>query len=179
MQSLARAGGSGTSDLESNVAPGDPRSPARRATRRFSTVTFLRSSPILLKNHAKLRYTFGRSPNESPYEKHALQDCAKRFVSIRSQMLYPVELRALKSNFRSFTYEKAVPMQHKRVLSCRKSSAPAGWALGLAQIQRRRTCCQAALRCSHINATTPLPKNAAVEPLSGTHFCWRLGFEPH
>jgi hypothetical protein len=32
---------------------------------------------------------------------------------IRSQMLYPVELRAPNSNSRSFTYEEAVLMQQK------------------------------------------------------------------
>jgi hypothetical protein len=39
---------------------------------------------------------------------------------IRSQMLYPVELRAPEANFARFTYGKAVPMQHKRVLWHRK-----------------------------------------------------------
>ncbi len=34
--------------------------------------------------------------------------------------------------------------------------------------KQRGYCCQAALRFSHINATTPLPKRAAVEPVSGT-----------
>jgi hypothetical protein len=59
-----------------------------------STVAFLRPRPISLKNDAKPRYTFASLPNESPYEKHALQNYAKRFVSIRSQKLYPVELQA-------------------------------------------------------------------------------------
>ena len=59
-----------------------------------STVAFLRSSTISLKNGAKLRHTFGRSPGDSTYEKHALQNCATLVWSFRSQMLYPVELRA-------------------------------------------------------------------------------------
>jgi len=48
-----------------------------------------------MKNHAKLCNTVRQLPNEFTHEKHALQNYAKRFVSIRSQMLYPVELRAL------------------------------------------------------------------------------------
>jgi hypothetical protein len=94
MQSLARADGPGTSDLESYVEPGSAVVSRAARLRRFSTVAFLRLTTISLKNVAKLRYTFAPLPNESPYEKHALQNYAKRFVSIRSQMLYPVELRA-------------------------------------------------------------------------------------
>jgi hypothetical protein len=60
-----------------------------------STVLFLRPRPISLKNDAKPRYTFAQLPNDSAYEKHGLQNYAKRFVSIRSQKLYPVELQAL------------------------------------------------------------------------------------
>ena len=41
---------------------------------------------------------------------------------IRSQMLYPVELRAQNLIFARFTYEKAVPMQHKCILSYREYS---------------------------------------------------------
>jgi hypothetical protein len=63
-----------------------------------STVVFLRPRPISLKNDAKPRYTFASLPNESPYESNTLQNYAKRFVSIRSQMLYPVELRAPEKN---------------------------------------------------------------------------------
>ena len=59
-----------------------------------STVVFLRPRPISLKNDAKPRYTFAQLPNDSAYEKHGLQNYAKRFVSIRSQKLYPVELQA-------------------------------------------------------------------------------------
>jgi len=65
-----------------------------RTAHAVSTVAFLRSSTISLKNDAKPRYTFAPFPNDFAYEKHALQNYAKRFVSIRSQMLYPVELRA-------------------------------------------------------------------------------------
>jgi len=67
-----------------------------------STVAFLRSRTISLKNDAKLRYAFAPLPNEFTPEKHALQNCAKRLVSIRSQMLYPVELRAQRMDFSPF-----------------------------------------------------------------------------
>ena len=69
-------------------------SAGQASPRSASTVAFLRLSAISLQNDAKPRYTSAPLPNESPYEKHALQNYAKRFVSIRSQMLYPVELRA-------------------------------------------------------------------------------------
>jgi len=39
-----------------------------------STVAFLRPGAISLQNHAKPRYTSAPLPNESPYEKHALQN---------------------------------------------------------------------------------------------------------
>jgi hypothetical protein len=65
-----------------------------QAVLKTSTVRFLRPSPISLKNDAKLRHTLAPLPNDSAYEKHALQNYAKPFASIRSQMLYPVELRA-------------------------------------------------------------------------------------
>ena len=75
MQSLARAGGS------------------RRFYGYFCTLEH-----DFAKNDAKPRYTFAPLPNDSTYEKHALQNYAKRFASIRSQMLYPVELRAPEKN---------------------------------------------------------------------------------
>jgi hypothetical protein len=94
MQSLARAGGPGTSDWESCAKPGSAVASKGGQLRRFSTVAFLRSRRISLKNDAKLRYTFAPLPNESPYEEHALQNCATLVRAFRSQMLYPVELRA-------------------------------------------------------------------------------------
>jgi hypothetical protein len=69
-------------------------SAGQASPRGASTVAFLRLSAISLQNDAKPRYRSAPLPNESPYEKHALQNYAKRFVSIRSQMLYPVGLRA-------------------------------------------------------------------------------------
>jgi hypothetical protein len=59
-----------------------------------STVSFLRSRPFWGKNAAKLRNTFVFWPNESPSERHTLQNCATLVRAFRSQMLYPVELRA-------------------------------------------------------------------------------------
>ena len=56
-------------------------------------------------------------PNEFPYEKHALQNYAKRLVSIRSQMLYPVELRAQNP---AFTYKNTLQLQQPRVILSRE-----------------------------------------------------------
>ena len=102
MQSLAAAGGPGTSDRESCAKLGSAVAsnggPLGGRLRRFSTVAFLRSRRISLKNDAKLRYTFASLPNESPYEKHALQNCATLVRAFRSQMLYPIELRAPETN---------------------------------------------------------------------------------
>jgi len=60
----------------------------------LSTVAFLRPRTISFKNHAKPRYTFAPLPNEFTYEKHTLQNYAKRSVSIRSQMTYLYDPRA-------------------------------------------------------------------------------------
>ena len=93
-----------------------------------STVVFLRPRPISLKNDAKPRYTFAQLPNDSTYEKHGLQNYAKRFVSIRSQKLYPVELQALlnfRFRFKTFDWiQKLSIFASKSKIATRKFEIP-------------------------------------------------------
>jgi hypothetical protein len=64
---------------------------------KISTARFLRLRLFLMKNYAKLRNTFAPLPSEFTYEKHAMQNYAKRFASIKAQSRYFCAIGKVKS----------------------------------------------------------------------------------